>query len=1096
VAGGSGEGDRRHRLLMNAVVAGAASLVAVVLSVVLDLATSYVPERPAWLHSGAVLWSIGGSLALIVAALTIIGLKYAPDATSVYAEYVETVYARLQRASTEPILVAVGLPPSRAQGFQPREDLLASLTGGATVSRHVVSGAGGVGKTQLAAHVLNEARDAGVQVTVWAGAATRANAVSVLAAAARQLGRAGMDDEPDSAAKDFVIWLSTRREPWLVVFDDVADEQVLRGLWPSGTNGRVLATTRMRHYAPSDAVGIPVSVFSPQEAVTYLTARLSGLGVAACSQMLEQADELAADLGFLPVALGQSAAYMVADGVACARYRELYAEQPASLDKLFVQDADEYERTVAATWALSIDRADQLDPAGLARPVAEIACLLDPNGAPEALWKTGAVLAYLTARTVAPNGSAVTCSQARSALRNLHRLNLLDHDLNGGPAAVTMHALAQRTTFAAMPEPVRAMAVRAAADALAELWPTAEPHSALIQALNQNAATLRTRMPAALWQPDSHLLLSLHGNSLGDAGKTADAVTYWTDMVATSTSTLGPDHTDTLTCRGNLASWRTENGDVAGAVADLEMLVTDYQRVLGPDHSTTLAARSELGRWRGRGGDTAGAVADYETLATDYQRVLGPDHSTTLAARSNVANWRGRGGDTAGAVADYETLATDYQRVLGADHPGTLAARSRLAGWRGENADIASAVADLEVLVTDYQRVLGTSHPGTLAARANVAHWRGRSGDATGAATGLEAALADYQPVLGLGHSLVVSVRNALAACREDSGDALAALAEYEATLADCLRVLGPDHPTTLAARTHLARWRARSGDAAGAATAYEALATDWWRVLGPDHPTTLAARSNAANWRWGREGDAVGAMAHYEALATDCRRVLGPDHPTTLAARSDVAHWRGRRGDLTGAVIGLEAALDDQLRVLGADHLDTLTTRTALAEWRVRSGDPIVAVTDCEAVLLDCLRVLGPDHPLVLTARTVVAASRDRSGNAAGAVTAYEAALVDCLRVLGPDHSQVLTARTNLAGCRASSGDVIGAVTDYEGALADSLRILGPDHPETFHIYWRLASWRAGLEPWRRPRTGLYWRVRMFVGVRFWFCRRSRRNP
>ncbi|MET8747753.1 hypothetical protein [Streptomyces sp. NPDC004728] len=43
---------------------------------------------------------------------------------------------------------------------------------------------------------------------------------------------------------------------------------------------------------------------------------------------------------------------------------------------------DDQTATVAATWSLSIERADQLRPAGLARPMLQLATMLDPNGVP------------------------------------------------------------------------------------------------------------------------------------------------------------------------------------------------------------------------------------------------------------------------------------------------------------------------------------------------------------------------------------------------------------------------------------------------------------------------------------------------------------------------------------------------------------------------------------------------------------------------------------------------------------------------------------------------------------------------------------------
>ncbi|WP_338597130.1 tetratricopeptide repeat protein [Saccharopolyspora sp. SCSIO 74807] len=234
---------------------------------------------------------------------------------------------------------------------------------------------------------------------------------------------------------------------------------------------------------------------------------------------------------------------------------------------------------------------------------------------------------------------------------------------------------------------------------------------------------------------------------------------------------LGPDHPDTLSSRNNLARWRGEAGDPAGAVVVLEELLADELRVLGPDHPDTLSSRNNLARWRGEAGDPAGAVVVLEELLADELRVLGPDHPDTLSSRNNLARWRGEAGDPAGAVVVLEELLADELRVLGPDHPDTLSSRNNLARWRGEAGDPAGAVVVLEELLADELRVLGPDHPDTLSSRNNLARWRGEAGDPAGAVVVLEELLADE------------------------------------------LRVLGPDHPDTLSTRNDLARWKRRLSD-------------------------------------------------------------------------------------------------------------------------------------------------------------------------------------------------------------------------------------------------------------------------------------------
>ena len=63
--------------------------------------------------------------------------------------------------------------------------------------------------------------------------------------------------------------------------------------------------------------------------------------------------------------------------------------------------------------------------------------------------------------------------------------------------------------------------------------------------------------------------------------------------------------------------------------------------MLGPDHPETLTTRANLASWRGEAGDPAGAAAAYEELLADLLRVLGPDHPNTLTTRGNLAYWTG-----------------------------------------------------------------------------------------------------------------------------------------------------------------------------------------------------------------------------------------------------------------------------------------------------------------------------------------------------------------------------------------------------------------------------------------------------------------------
>ena len=665
----------------------------------------------------------------------------------------------------------------------------------------VVSGDGGTGKTQLAAAV--HARATGLDLRVWVSATSRAAILAAYAQAA-DLVQAVPGGDADSRAMALLAWLAVTGKSWLVVLDDVAEPGDVHGLWPAGPSGRVLVTTRRRDAAMTGrGQVINVDVFLPEESSAYLRDRLSA-GAGRPAGVLDQASELASDVGQLPLALAQAAAVILDDGITCAAYRDLLGDRTRTLADLFpAASGDDYERTLAGVWSLALERADALAPTGQARPLLALAAVLDANGIPENVLTSQAARTHLGGRA-----EAVSAQDARRALRNLHRLSLLAHDPDGGPRAVRMHALAQRATLEDLGARHQAEVVLAAAGAVLEVWPPVETDPALEAVLRANTAALEGRDPGALWQHGGDAVLFRAGRSLGEVGLVSAARDYFAELVPTASGHLGPDHPHTLTARYNLAYWQGQTGDAAGARGTLEALLADYLQVLGPGDRDTLATRTNLAMWRGEAGDTAGAIAEFADLLADYRRFRGPDNPHTLTTRAQLAYWRGRAGDAAGACAAFEELLADDLRVRGPRDPETLITRVNAARWRGEAGDAAGAYAAFKDLLGDYLEALGPHHPDTLRTRRGLAQWQG------------------------------------------EAGDAAAACAAFTELLADYLRVLGPEHPDTLTVRGHLARWRGEAGDAAGASAALEEVLRDQLRVLGPGHPDTQASDRSLARWR------------------------------------------------------------------------------------------------------------------------------------------------------------------------------------------------------------------------------------------------------
>src|SRR5438445_628881 len=77
-------------------------------------------------------------------------------------------------------------------------------------------------------------------------------------------------------------------------------------------------------------------------------------------------------------------------------------------------------------------------------------------------------------------------------------------------------------------------------------------------------------------------------------------------------------------------------GRVAEAIDLFEQVLTDRVRVLGADHPRTLTSRHSLARAYETAGRVAEAIDLYEQVLTDRVRVLGADHPHSLTSRNNL----------------------------------------------------------------------------------------------------------------------------------------------------------------------------------------------------------------------------------------------------------------------------------------------------------------------------------------------------------------------------------------------------------------------------------------------------------------------------
>lgn len=809
------------------------------------------------------------------------------------------------RASSEVTWpVRSGRLPVLADFFCPRPEtghgLEASFAqpGSGNPAVTVLVGPSGFGKTHLAAAMAGHTARAGAaDLQVWVNASSPSAVTACYARAAADIAVADRGVPPEAAAALLLDWLRRTDRPWLVVLDNMTDVTSLRGQWPAGQAGQVLITCHQSADLTELTGAGPricgIGEFSPREALNYVTGRL-----------YDDADkrvgalDLAADLGYMPLALALATATMSGTALGCRQYRHAFA---ARRQDLASRMPDGTVSPADVAWSLALDLADQRSGTGLARPVLALAALLDPAGLPAALATSRAGRDYLSGHG---RGALLDDSQIHGALTGLAQSGLISIDQAASPALLTVHPAVQETVRRLAPAAVLDAAAQSAADAISEIWPHQDTDPALEHALRCCVCWLGGIAGDLLWLPEPHPVLIRTGTSMTEAGLTRPAVAYWTSMLAASGRTLGPEHAHTLVIRDYLAAACESAGLAGDAVELLARGVAEREQAQGADHPDTLTAKAHLARAYRETGMIDAAIETYERVIADREWVLGLEHPDTLAARSQLGSTLLKAGRAEHAIMVYQRNVADWERALGAEHHEVLTEYLNL-GTAYQAADrLDEAIAIFSRVRNINEKMLGSDDPETARAASYLAFATRQAGRLKDAISLYRQALASREAVLGTDHLDTLTTLANLASCYHAAHRMKDAISLYERVLETRERVQGPDHRDTLTTRGNLAGAYHSAGRLSDALPVYEQTLADFERVLGHDDPDTLTSKANLANayYMARRHTDAI---TLFERTIADCERALGPDHPLTRTISDNLFTITRLPGPLPGHLAG-----------------------------------------------------------------------------------------------------------------------------------------------------------------------------------------------
>ncbi len=737
-------------------------------------------------------------------------------------------------ALTPEVKQAWRVPYNRNLSFTGRKALLEKLAnnlenGKSTALTQTIYGLGGIGKTQLALEYAHRYKHK-YKVVWWVNSETETALLTDYGALALVL-KLTTSDEIEKQREFSKNWFNTKDE-WLLVFDNAEAYSSIKNYLPTNGKGHVLITSRNPNWGRT-IISLPIDVWKRTESVEFLKNSLN-------FEIEEEAvaNELAEELGDLPLALDQAAAYIKENDGNINTYLELFREKRIELLKE-VSTLEAYQETVATTWLVAMEKIQKTLGA---KELLILCAFLAPDNIPLDIIQEHPD--YLSKPLADALTDPLKRNQAIKALRSYSLIKKIDSN-------ISIHRLLQTVVRDLLTKKQQAEWL----NTTTELIKKAFPFNPQDLKTRQIAERLSSHAEHVASKAVEDKTLASLLNSLGDyfcnVVYYSQGEKYYKRALSIRETLLGTEHPDVVTSLNNLASLLKSQKNYAEAGSLLQRIVSINEKLLGTEHLDVATSLHNLAHLLQIQGKYKEASTLYQRTLKIREKVLGAEHPDVATSLHNLALVFHSQGNYKGAEFLLQLVLMIWEKVLGAEHPDVATNLHNLALLlrSEESREEAERLYQRALSALSIkEKGLGAEHPDTatnLCSPALLLHFLGYYEEAEHL---YQQALPIKEKELGAEHPDIANDLNNLAELLGNQGK----YEEAEPLLRQALKIsekaLGAEHPEVATRLNNLAILLCFQRNYAKAEPLLRRAVDIWESKLGNKHPDTIQGHRNLEN--------------------------------------------------------------------------------------------------------------------------------------------------------------------------------------------------------------------------------------------------------
>jgi tetratricopeptide (TPR) repeat protein len=696
-------------------------------------------------------------------------------------------------------------------------------------------GVGGIGKTQCALEYVY-ANELNYERIYWISAVDQTSLLSGYGKIARKVDLPGLRHaNPVEVAEAVLSWLRKERN-WLVIIDNLDDIDVANGFLPeSASQKHVLITTRnpFTMKIPAEPLEVPIL---DEEASVDLLLTVSKVAAPLNSAERQEAVAIVKELGYLPLAINQAAAYVREVTGEFVSFSEQYHKNRNEVHE-WPPSSRHYPFSISTTWLMSFKILQENHPRAVR--LLRLFSFLNPDGILIEFLQAGADAVDDELRQTLLN-----LNELAKTLIELEKLSLIVWDRLR--RSVSIHRLVQAVVLDKMVNGELILISNIVIDIFDLAFPKEVTHETrqLCQRYEPQVVDPLLRLKPPPSEKVAFVKVRV-GSFLYDDGKYKDSEKLLLQAVETNTRILGDENPYTLLSMSHLALAYKAQGRTKEAATLEENILEKSREILGEDYPFTLTIMDNLALTYQALRKTNEAITLQQNVLEKRKEILGEDHPSTLISMSNLATTYAEQGMTSKAVRLEEEILESKKKILGEDHPSTIISMDNLASTYEDLGKTEEAARLQEEALAKSKEILGENHPDTLAIMNNLALTYRSLRKNIEAASLQNKLVGESKEKLGEEHPFTLTSMSNLALTYSALGRVTEAVKLEKRVLEKREEILGEDHPDTLTSMNNLAITYAQLGETTEAVRLQEKALEKSKRIFGDEHPHTLNTKKN-----------------------------------------------------------------------------------------------------------------------------------------------------------------------------------------------------------------------------------------------------------